>query len=484
MTSIQILPEVIVPGMNVPLCVDLDGTLTRTDVLVESFLVLVKKNPVYLLLCIGWLLHGKANLKEQIAQRVSLDVSLLPYNARFVDFLREQRSTGRDLYLCTASNQRFAEQVATYFGFFKGVLASDEARNLSGNTKAGALSAEFGVHGFDYCGDALADVPVWKESRHAIVVGNRHIAAAAEKVNKTIVFFEQKRSLVRLTIREMRVYQWVKNLLIFVPLLASHRFTERDTVIAEVIAFFAFSFCASAVYLLNDMLDLDADRRHTSKRNRPFASGQLSLVWGMVLTLMLLAAAAGLAVLSAPEFRLVLAGYFAVTIAYSFILKRMMLVDVFTLAALYATRVLAGGAAGNIPLSDWLIMFSVMIFLSLAMVKRYTELDALLRDGKVSATGRGYVTQDLGILRSFGTASGYVAVLVLALYLNSTDVRALYPHPRALWVLFGLLMYWISRMWMLAFRGQMHDDPIVFAIRNRHSLIVISLCVATVVAAS
>jgi len=205
MTSIQILPEVIVPGMNVPLCVDLDGTLTRTDVLVESFLVLVKKNPVYLLLCIGWLLHGKANLKEQIAQRVSLDVSLLPYNARFVDFLREQRSTGRDLYLCTASNQRFAEQVATYFGFFKGVLASDEARNLSGNTKAGALSAEFGVHGFDYCGDALADVPVWKESRHAIVVGNRHIAAAAEKVNKTIVFFEQKRSLVRLTITVHRL---------------------------------------------------------------------------------------------------------------------------------------------------------------------------------------------------------------------------------------------------------------------------------------
>jgi 4-hydroxybenzoate polyprenyltransferase len=471
-------------AMNVPLCVDLDGTLTGTDLLVESFLLLVKRNPVYLFVCVGWLLRGKAYLKAQIAERVSLDVSVLPYNARFVDFLREQRSTGRDLYLCTASNRRFAEQVARHFGFFKGVLASDDARNLSGSNKAGALSAEFGVHGFDYCGNALADVPVWEQSRQAIVVGNRHIAAAAEKVNPPIVFFEQKRSLLRLTIREMRVYQWVKNLLIFVPWLASHRFTDRDTALAELIAFLSFSFCASAVYLLNDMLDLDADRRHPRKRNRPFASGQLPLVFGMALTVALLAAAGGLALASTREFQLVLAGYFATTLAYTFGLKRMMLVDVFTLAGLYTTRIMAGGAAADIPLSDWLVMFSVLIFLSLAMVKRYTELDAQLRDGKVCATGRGYVTQDLGILRSFGTASGYLAVLVLALYLNSASVHALYRHPQALWLLFGLLMYWISRIWMLAFRGQMHDDPIVFAIRNRHSLVIIVLCVATVVAAS
>ncbi|WP_044042154.1 UbiA family prenyltransferase [Caballeronia insecticola] len=468
---------------SIPLCVDLDGTLTATDLLVESFLVLVKQNPVYVFFCIVWLLRGKANLKAQIARRVQIDVSVLPYNARFVDYLREERSNGRELYLCTASNRQFAEQIATHFGIFKGVLASDEARNLSGQHKAGALTKEFGAQGFDYCGNARADVPVWKQSRQAIVVGNRHIAAAAGKVNQTIVFFEEKRSLVRLTIKEMRVYQWVKNLLIFVPLLASHRFTDPATLIAATLAFFSFSFCASAVYLLNDMLDLDSDRRHVKKRNRPFASGQLPLTFGMALTVTLLVASAALAGRVAPEFQLVLGAYFIVTLAYSFKLKRMMLVDVFTLAALYTSRIVAGGAAADIALSDWLIMFSVLIFLSLAMVKRYTELDALLRDGKVTAAGRGYVTQDLGILRSFGTASGYVAVLVLALYLNSSDVRTLYRHPHALWLLFGLLLYWVSRVWMLAFRGEMHDDPIVYAIKNRLSLLVITLCVATVIAA-
>ncbi|SAK69636.1 UbiA family prenyltransferase [Caballeronia ptereochthonis] len=469
--------------MSVPLCVDLDGTLTATDLLVESFLVLVKNNPVYILLCIVWLLQGKAYLKAQIAKRVSIDVSVLPYNTGFVDYLREQRENGRDLYLCTASNQQFADQIASHFGFFKGVLASDDARNLSGSNKASALAQQFGVHGFDYCGNARADVPVWKQARQAIVVGNRHIAAAAEKVNETIVFFEQKRSLLRLTIKEMRVYQWVKNLLIFVPLLASHRFTEPASLLAEGVAFFSFSFCASAVYLLNDMLDLDSDRRHAKKCKRPFASGQLSLTYGMGLTVALLIASALLASQLEVRFQIVLCAYFVATLAYSFKLKRIMLVDVFTLAALYTTRIVAGGAAADILLSDWLIMFSVMIFLSLAMVKRYTELDALLRNGKMAASGRGYVTHDLGILRSFGTASGYVAVLVLALYLNSSDVRVLYRHPHALWVLFGLLLYWISRVWMLAFRGEMHDDPIVYAIKNRFSLLVILLCVATVIVA-
>jgi 4-hydroxybenzoate polyprenyltransferase len=469
---------------SIPLCVDLDGTLTCTDLLVESFLVLFKRNPLYAFYCIVWLLRGKANLKAQIASRVAIDVSVLPYDPRFVEFLREEQSNGRDLYLCTASNQRFAEQVATHFGFFKGVMASNEARNLSGKNKAGALSAEFGVGGFDYCGNALADVAVWKQARRAIVVGSRHIAAAAQKVNNTTLFFERKRSFVRLVIKEMRVHQWVKNLLIFVPLLASHRFTDVNSIFAEGIAFLSFSFCASSVYLLNDMLDLDADRRHMRKRNRPFASGQLSLTFGIFLTLALLAASAALTVLLPSEFGLVLACYLIATVAYSFALKRMMLVDVFTLAALYTVRIAAGGAADDIPLSHWLIMFSVLIFLSLAMVKRYTELDALLlRDGECAVAGRGYITQDLGILRSFGTASGYLAVLVLALYMNSSEISVLYHHQHALWFLFGLLLYWISRVWMLAFRGQMHDDPIVFAIKDRLSMLVIGLCIATVIVA-
>jgi 4-hydroxybenzoate polyprenyltransferase/phosphoserine phosphatase len=467
----------------VPLCVDLDGTLTDSDLLIESFLALIKQNPLYLFHCIAWLLRGKGYLKAQIAARVTIDVSLLPYNARLVEFLKQERSSGRDLYLCTASDQRFAEQIASHFGFFKGVMASNETHNLSGTNKAGTLTAEFGAHGFDYCGNARADVPVWKQSRKAIVVGGKSIQAAAQRANQATVIFDSKRSFIRSSLKEMRVYQWVKNLLIFVPLLASHRFMNVDVLVADGIAFLSFCFCASSVYLLNDMLDLDADRRHSRKRRRPFASGELPLLAGIGLMFVLLAASASLAIMLPTRFQLALAAYVAVTLAYSLRLKRVMLVDVFVLAALYTARIVAGGAAVDVVLSDWLVMFSVMIFLSLAMVKRYTELDKLQREGKDCAAGRGYFTADMSMVRSMGTAAGYVAVLILALYMNSADVNVLYSHPHRLWILFCLLLFWISRVWMVAFRGQMHDDPIVFSIKNRGSLSIILLCVVAVVIA-
>ncbi|MFP4892948.1 UbiA family prenyltransferase [Paraburkholderia sp. EG304] len=465
----------------IPLCVDLDGSLTYSDLLIESFLALVKRNPLYLLYCLEWMLHGKGYLKAQIAERAAIDVSLLPYNRRLIDFLKKESASGRDLYLCTAGNRRFAEQIACHLGFFKGVMASNESINLTGTNKASALTAEFGVQGFDYCGNARADLPVWKQARTAIVVGGKSIQSAARKVNQTTVIFDNKRSLFRLTVREMRVYQWVKNLLIFVPLLASHRFTNFDALKVSGIAFLSFCLCASSVYILNDMLDLDADRRHSRKCKRPFASGELPLVCGIGMLFVLLLASASLAaVFLPPSFQLVLACYVAMTLAYSFHLKRVMLVDVFTLAALYTTRIVAGGAAVDVVPSDWLIMFSVMIFLSLALVKRYTELDKMQREGKDSTSGRGYLTADMSIVRSFGPAAGYVAVLVLALYMSSDAVTGLYRHPHRLWIFFVLVLYWISRVWMVAFRGQMHDDPIVYAFRNRASLVIMILCVAAV----
>ncbi|SDH71535.1 UbiA family prenyltransferase [Paraburkholderia phenazinium] len=465
------------PAVNsVPLCVDLDGTLTRTDLLFEAFFVLFKQNPFAIFLCIGWLLHGRAYLKEQIARRVTIDVGMLPYNAELVAYLRSEHSSGRDLYLCTATNQRFATQIAAHFGLFSGVLASTEEHNLFGSNKAQALVDQFGDGGFDYCGDAMADVPVWRQSRRAIVVGDKHIEAAARKVNAAIIFFEQKRRLLPLVLKEMRVHQWVKNVLVLVPLMTAHRFTDLSAIGAACLAFLSFSLCASSVYLLNDMLDLDADRRHERKRNRPFASGKLPLSFGAVLTVLLLGASVALAVLLPWRFGVVLAAYFVATLAYSFALKRMALIDVFALACLYTVRVIAGGAANDITLSYWLILFCVPIFLSLAMVKRYVELDAILRDGKVAAAGRGYITQDLSILRSFGTSSAYLAVLVLALYLNSPELKQLYRHPPALWAVFALTLYWVSRIWMFAFRGKMHDDPIVFAFKDRVSVGVIGLC--------
>ncbi|WP_175104094.1 UbiA family prenyltransferase [Pararobbsia alpina] len=470
-------------GEHVPLCVDLDRTFTHTDLLVESFLMLVKKNPLYVFFCFYWLLKGKAYLKSQIASRVSMDVSTLPYNQALLDYLRREKSLGRDLYLCTAANGILAQKVADHSGLFKGVLASSDKINLSGANKVAALIEKFGATGFDYCGDAKADLPVWTHARRAIVVGNKRMASAAAKVNDSVEFFEREGALLRLIVKEMRVYQWVKNLLIFVPLLTSHRFTDVSSILAAVIGFASFSLCASAVYVLNDLLDLDADRRHARKRNRPFASGQLPASLGLGLAAALLLASAGLAILLPAKFALVLAGYFVVTLAYSFALKRQILIDVFTLAALYTTRIVAGGAANVIPLSYWLILFSGLLFLSLAMVKRYTELDGLVRNGKTEVAGRGYLTQDVMILCAFGTASAYAAVLVLALYMNSPEIKMLYQHQQPLWVLFGLILYWVSRVWMFAFRGQMNDDPIVFAIKDRTSLIVICLCVISVMLA-
>ncbi|WP_028218308.1 UbiA family prenyltransferase [Paraburkholderia oxyphila] len=461
---------------TIPLCVDLDGTLARTDFLLESFFVLLKQSPLSIFLCFYWLLRGKAYLKDQIALRVTLDVGVLPYNRQLVDYLRDARSAGRPLYLCTASNQRFASQVAAHFGLFSGVLASNACMNLRGKHKADALVEQFGDHGFDYCGDARADVPVWSRARQAIVVGDRQVAEAARKVNAEIVFFEEKRRMLPLVLKEMRVHQWVKNVLIFVPLLTAHRFNDLQAVISACIAFASFSVSASSVYLLNDMLDLDADRRHARKCSRPFASGKLPLSLGIVLTIALLGAGLALATLLPWEFGAVLVAYMAATVAYSFVLKRLTLIDVFTLACLYTVRVIAGGECANIELSYWLILFSVPIFLSLAMLKRYVELDAMLQQGKTEAAGRGYITQDMSILRSFGTAAAYLSVLVLALYLNSPELELLYRHPKMLWAVFALTLYWVSRMWMLAFRGQMHDDPIVFTFKDRASCAVIGLC--------
>ncbi|CAG9272262.1 UbiA family prenyltransferase [Paraburkholderia unamae] len=471
------------PAANpVPLCVDLDGTLTRTDLLFEAFFVLLKQSPMSIFLCIAWALRGRAYLKEQIAQRVNIDVGVLPYNTELLAWLRDERKSGRDLYLCTATNQRLASQIAAHIGLFTGVFASTASNNLLGKNKARALVEQFGDRGFDYAGDAKADVPVWRQARNAIVVGDKHTAAMARKANAATICFEQKRQLIPLVLKEMRVHQWVKNVLIFVPLLTAHRF-DLPTITAACIAFASFSLLASSVYLLNDMLDLDADRRHARKRTRPFASGRLTLKFGIVLTIALLIAGGGLAVLLPWKFGVVLAAYFATTVAYSFVLKRMTLVDVFALACLYTVRVIAGGTATGVQLSYWLILFCVPIFLSLAMVKRYVELDAILRAGKTEAAGRGYITQDMSILRSFGTASAYLAVLVLALYMNTPEMARLYLHPQALWGTFALTLFWVSRIWMCAFRGTMHDDPIVFAFKDPTSLAVIALCGVTVVMA-
>jgi 4-hydroxybenzoate polyprenyltransferase/phosphoserine phosphatase len=464
-----------------PLCVDLDGTLIRSDVLLESFVLLIKRNPLYLLLVPFWLLRGKAALKAQIAARVKLNPAALPYEADLLDWLRSERAAGRSIWLCTATNKTFAQDIASHLGLFDGVLASDHESNLAGEAKAAQLVQRFGDRGFDYCGNERRDLAIWRRARGAIVVNaGSQLERQAAKLTELARTFPVRSRPLRAAIRALRPHQWAKNALILVPLLAAHRLSDPGAVLEGLLAFVAFSLCASSVYLLNDLLDLEADRAHPRKSKRPFAAGDLSLLTGLLLAPCLLGGAIAIAAFLPQKFWLVLATYYTLTCAYSFGLKGLVIVDALALAGLYTLRIIAGAAAVSVPLSFWLLLFSVFLFLSLAFVKRFAELENLRRRQRLRAAGRGYHIEDLSLLQSLGTASGYLSVLVLALYINSPDIQALYSRPKVVWSLCVLMLYWISRVWMTAQRGEMHDDPVVFALKDRQSLAVGALAAISV----
>ncbi len=468
---------------GIPLCVDLDGTLIRSDLLIESALALLARHPLSIFAMLLWLLRGKAHLKKQIALRVELDPSALPYNQELVEWLADQRRH-RHVVLCTASDVTLAAPVATHAGVFDDVIASDGDVNLSGSNKAKALVARFGEKSFDYIGNAPVDLAVWKHAHAALVVESGNgLSSAAAKVATVEKRFEVRRGGLRTWAKALRIHQWIKNVLVFLPLLASHRVLEVDSLIPSLLAFLCFGLCASSVYITNDLLDLPADRQHHRKRNRPFAAGTLPLVAGPVLAVILLVAGFGLAMFVSKSFVAVLLGYYLLTSAYSIRLKRVMMLDVVVLATLYTTRILAGTAALHTKPSFWLLAFSMFIFLSLAMVKRFTELLTLQKSGKVKASGRGYDVEDIPLIQSLGASSGYLAVLVLALYVDSTASMSLYEHPHYLWMLCPLLLYWISRTWAIAHRGVMHDDPVVFAVMDRTSQI-LGVIAAIIVAAA
>jgi 4-hydroxybenzoate polyprenyltransferase/phosphoserine phosphatase len=455
------------------ICVDLDGTLVRSDLLVESFLTFARTSPLQLWRVPLWLMRGKANLKAELARRAIPDVTSLPYDSRLLPWLQEQKAAGRSLWLCTASNQRIAQAVADHLGIFDGVIASTDELNLSGRAKAADLERRFGNRGFEYCGNESVDLHVWRSAAGAVVVNaSRSVEQKARALTPNCQVFPRERAGLRDYVRALRPHQWLKNVLVFVPLVTSQKIESPVEFVAALWAFAAFGLCASSVYVVNDMLDLASDRAHPRKRTRPFASGKIALTTGMLLAPLLLAASAVIAWWLPTDFRIVLAGYFVLTLAYSLELKRVVLVDAMALAGLYTSRIVAGAAAVNVPLSFWLLLFSIFLFLSLAMVKRYAELDAMRRIGRLRASGRGYVVDDLPMLHSFGAASGYGAVLVLALYINSPIVESMYREPKFIWALCALLLYWISRVWIKAHRGQMHDDPVVFAIKDRISQLV------------
>jgi len=460
---------------GIPLCVDLDGTLTPVDTLHESLLQLARQSPMAIMLLPIWLLRGKAQLKREVANRTAYDTSLLPLNAELHTWLKAERDAGRRIVLATAADSHIAQQIAEQVGMFDSVIASDGICNLSAEAKRKRLVEHFGEKGFDYVGNERADEYVWRSARKAVVVGTHSQAARAARITEVERHFVAPAAGLKVWLKAMRLHQWVKNLLIFLPILLAHRITAPVVLLQAGVAFVAFGLCASSVYLLNDLFDLPADRLHPRKRNRPFAAGLLSARGGLMVSAMLFCVSALLAVSVGLKFAGVLAGYYLLTWAYSLRLKRAASVDVMTLAGLYTIRIIAGSAATGIPLSFWLLAFSVFIFLSLGFVKRYTELDDARRAGRLTASGRGYTAEDLPLIMTLGVAAGYCTVVVMALYINSPESQLLYRHNKPLWLICPLLLYWISRVWLLTTRGQMHDDPVVFALRDRLSLGVIGL---------
>ena len=468
----------------VPLAVDLDGTLIATDTLVEGAVVLLKRNPLSALRMLGWLTRGKANLKARIAEQAPLDAAHLPYRPQVLEYLQSERAQGRRIVLATAADARVARQVADRLGLFDAVLASDGELNLTGERKRRRLVAEFGEKGFDYLGNARPDIAVWRSARMAVLVGGsallrRHVAG----ISTLGPILAGGHGGLAAYAGAFRLHHWLKNLLVFAPLLASHQIASLGLLTRTGIAFLAFSLCASAVYLFNDLMDLEADRHHPHKRGRPIPAGKVPVQLVLAALPVLLAASLALTLLLPWGLIAVISAYLALNLAYSLSLKAVPILDVLILAGLYTLRVIAGSTATGLWLSPWLLAFCMFLFLSLALVKRYAELMAMRAVDGARARARGYRLDDAELLASLGGGAGYLAVLVLALYIDSGTGNALYARPQVLWALCVLLLYWISYLWLMAHRKRMDDDPLVFAVRNPVSrLLIVLMALATLIA--
>ncbi|WP_370205666.1 UbiA family prenyltransferase [Pararhodobacter marinus] len=471
------------PATERVLAVDLDGTLVRSDMLYESFWAAMAQDWRTPWIALRGLSGGKAVLKARLAAMALPDPATLPYDAAVLDEIRHWHEAGGRVALVTAADSRVALAIADHLDLFDEVHASDGLTNLKGPAKAAWLRERYGAGGYVYAGDSTADLAVWQEAGDALTVGAAPaLRARVEGLHPKARHLSPPEPVLPAALRAARPHQWLKNMLIFFPMVAAHDFNLTAFAMG-VLAFVSFSLVASSVYLLNDLLDIASDRAHPRKRMRPLAAGMLPLKTGMMLIPLLLLAGIGVGLFLPPVFLLVLAGYYALTVAYSLWLKRRPIIDICALASLYTMRVIAGGAAAGIGLSVWLLAFSAFLFFALAAVKRQAELVDMMQRGVDEAAGRGYRVSDLPLVTQMATASGFVAVLVLMLYLNEPEVLVLYSHPVLLWAACLAMLYWISRMVLVASRGKMDDDPTVYAARDRVSLTIVALIAALFIAA-
>jgi 4-hydroxybenzoate polyprenyltransferase len=462
----------------IPLCVDLDGTLSRADSLCEAILLLGRTRPEMLPRLPFWLLGGKAAFKTRVAAKIKVDGLILPWNEPLLDYLR--RVPTRPLYLVSGADEAIVASVCRRLPLFIGYFASDGKTNLTGAAKAALLVRQFGEKGFDYAGNERKDFAVWERARSAIVVNaGAGITRSAQRRFAVEAVIGERKLNMRLLLKCLRPHQWAKNLLVFVPLFTAHLMGQSSALILAGIGFAGFCAVASALYVFNDLVDLQADRRHPQKRFRPLAAGTVTIPAG----LMLLAASLGLGmaagVFLGHAFAWTLLGYAVLSGLYTVAFKRLPIVDVLVLGGLYTIRLVGGAAATGVVLSSWLLIFSLFLFLSLGLAKRYTELKTKKDNGEQDVAGRGYRPDDLELVSSLGIASGYISTLVFALYITNPLTSNLYQYPQVLWAFVVLLLYWVSRIWLIAHRGELHHDPIIFALKDRvsYSVLVCALVV-------
>jgi 4-hydroxybenzoate polyprenyltransferase len=477
--------------MPIPLYVDLDGTLVATDTLWESLMMLLKRQPLKMFQIPIWLLKGKAYMKTQIASQIDLAVDILPYREEVLRFVKSERAKGTKVVLATATPASVAEAVAKYLDCFDAVIATTLEKNTIGRAKAEAIQ-DHAQGPFAYIGDHRMDLAIWRVAKECLLAvrTSNQKQYLTRKLGKAFTqYFEadKKESSLFTVARALRLHQWSKNLLLFVPAILAHRWHEAFIWQRTVIAFITFGLAASSIYVLNDLLDLSADRRHPRKRFRPFAAGALSIPVGLSLAIVcLLLAIIGSVWGVSPTFALMVGGYVCATLVYSLWLKRMPIVDVLALAFFYVYRLIAGAVATGITVTPWLLAFAAFFFVGLGCLKRVGEL-TLWRDANkgmlTPVNGRGYVIDDLLMLALFGVNAGFLSLLVLALYINSLEVASLYHHPTLLWGVVAVLLYWLMRVWFLTWRGEMHDDPVSFAMQDTASRIVgVLACLSLILA--
>lgn len=467
-------PEASLPnGTDLPLILDLDNSLLRTDLLQEQALAFVKENPLRILLIIVWLLQGRAYLKRQLAQLGEMDVSRLPVNQELANYAKSEHDKGRLVVLATAADFLIASRVARRFDFIDRVVASDGKTNLKGVVKARALAEAF-PDGFTYAGDSQADLAIWKLATRAVLVGtNKGVSRRAKMLTEIEATFPPKGQF-RAFLKAARLHQWAKNGLVFVPLVLGGKMLVAEAWFNAGLAFLALGLLASTTYLVNDLWDIEDDRQHWSKQNRPLASGAMSITAAVVAVPVGLFLSFFIGLLAGPSVVAVLFAYLALTLGYSFAFKRKPVLDAFVLAILFTLRLVLGIVAVGVVASPWLLVFSMFLFASLSFAKRQTEVQRMMERGQdigQKIAGRGYFAADLPFILGMGIASGMASVLIMVLYLTNDALFAdFYANAVWLWAIPPALFLWLSRIWMICQRGELNDDPVAFALRDPKSL--------------